>query len=67
MERESEEVIELNCPQKHCFHKECLMDWAVTKMDCPVCGEESYQIQDLTPEVHLAAEDLESPMPRKKC
>ena len=61
---EAEEVIELNCPMRHCFHKECLNDWAVTKMDCPVCGDDSVQLpsHDPTPEVHLAPEDLESPV-----
>ncbi len=58
----NEEVIELNCSQKHVFHQECLVDWALIKMDCPICREDfNPEKQDPTPEVHMNESDLASP------
>ena len=33
----SDEVAELNCDDRHCFHSRCLEDWLKHKLECPLC------------------------------
>jgi hypothetical protein len=33
----NDEVAELNCDERHCFHARCLDDWLRVKLECPLC------------------------------
>ncbi|TNV77249.1 hypothetical protein FGO68_gene2350 [Halteria grandinella] len=34
---QSDELAELNCDERHCFHSKCLEDWLRHKLECPLC------------------------------
>lgn len=33
----NDEVAELNCNDRHCFHSKCLESWLKRKLECPLC------------------------------
>ena len=38
--KESDEVSELNCDERHVFHAECIEKWLQTQLKCPICKRE---------------------------
>ena len=38
-ENKNKEIAELNCNNKHIFHKDCLLKWAENNEICPLCRE----------------------------
>ena len=35
--KETDDVAELKCDQRHYFHSKCLADWLKQKLECPLC------------------------------
>ena len=35
--KDSDEVAELKCDERHYFHSRCLEDWLKRKLECPLC------------------------------
>lgn len=35
--KEGEDIIILNCPANHYFHEECIKQWLLQKIQCPLC------------------------------
>ena len=35
--KDSDEVAELKCDERHYFHSKCLEDWLKRKLECPLC------------------------------
>ncbi|TNV71940.1 hypothetical protein FGO68_gene15098 [Halteria grandinella] len=35
--KETDEIAELKCDQRHYFHSKCLEQWLKRKLECPLC------------------------------
>ena len=35
--KESDEIAELKCDERHYFHSKCLEGWLKRKLECPLC------------------------------
>lgn len=35
--KDTDDVAELKCDQRHYFHSKCLADWLKRKLECPLC------------------------------
>lgn len=45
-QNEKRAVAELNCPNSHIFHVECIIKWTEKNKDCPLCKKPIEEVSE---------------------